>query len=833
MKNKDLEVILEGCKVLKDRHFYKEVFEELNSIKTSSTFSEYERKQKQKVIRLLAECTYQDKELSSKVRFRQALELLSELNALDSEGDKVKTLCLKGAVYKRKYQLQKNINDLYEAIRYYEKAAKDVENDDGYGAVNTIFLYMTLIKEQKQNLSLSQIDDYEKTINETRDNALTHLNKKYSDDIKKSEWIDSTIAELYFSKGDYEEAKGHLSDTNTSRNIEVLTALSKVATINQKMKKVIERALKINVSESRDKLITIEQIIRLYKLQKDEFTETDFAFLENFFENIIAKRKVINIIQNILVGKLGLALSGGGFRASLFHLGVFSRLAELDMLKHVDVISSVSGGSIIAMNYYIKLKQLLETKTNEEIIQEDYVKLVRDMQKEFVQGIQTNIRMQAFEKFNPCEETLTHKLGELYQEELFDRAVDDLAPVKMNELYIYPKIDGKAVRNFNPHFNNFEIANKVPILVINATCINNGHNWRFTASGMGESQYMYDTTIDKNTVHKYTRYSDFKDEFKNYTVANAVAASSCVPGLFDPIELNGAYQENENLKLVDGGVYDNQGLASLLDEECKLIICSDASGQFSDDDNPSSCRLSVIPRVNNMLMDRGRDQEYEIAKEQLHNKKIDGLCILHLKQCFEVKELTPSKSNNQPTGNKCDWSDIYSGFDVEIQEALSKIRTDLDSFNDREAYALIYSGYRIMSKWLDVLKEEQPIWKSFTQKTKENWEFLRIEDVIFNEKVELLEQLKNSHSLFFKYKPWKASFPCKIFFSAGVLALLSLIMCNLFTVGLIVSVLIILNIVNKAWLYTTVKFATKPLLWVIAKFNLNCLNDKYLENGNI
>ena len=41
--------------------------------------------------------------------------------------------------------------------------------------------------------------------------------------------------------------------------------------------------------------------------------------------------------------KLGLALAGGGFRASLFHLGVLRRMAELDLLRHVQVLSAVSG----------------------------------------------------------------------------------------------------------------------------------------------------------------------------------------------------------------------------------------------------------------------------------------------------------------------------------------------------------------------------------------------------------------------------------------------------------------------------------------------------------
>ena len=45
---------------------------------------------------------------------------------------------------------------------------------------------------------------------------------------------------------------------------------------------------------------------------------------------------------------VGLALSGGGFRATLFHAGVLWRLNELGWLPRVDRISSVSGGSIAA-----------------------------------------------------------------------------------------------------------------------------------------------------------------------------------------------------------------------------------------------------------------------------------------------------------------------------------------------------------------------------------------------------------------------------------------------------------------------------------------------------
>ncbi len=48
---------------------------------------------------------------------------------------------------------------------------------------------------------------------------------------------------------------------------------------------------------------------------------------------------------------VGLALSGGGSRAIAFHLGCLRALADLDLLDRLQVISSVSGGSVIAAMY--------------------------------------------------------------------------------------------------------------------------------------------------------------------------------------------------------------------------------------------------------------------------------------------------------------------------------------------------------------------------------------------------------------------------------------------------------------------------------------------------
>ena len=49
--------------------------------------------------------------------------------------------------------------------------------------------------------------------------------------------------------------------------------------------------------------------------------------------------------------RIGLALSGGGYRAAAYHIGTMRALHKLEILDKVDVISSVSGGSITATYY--------------------------------------------------------------------------------------------------------------------------------------------------------------------------------------------------------------------------------------------------------------------------------------------------------------------------------------------------------------------------------------------------------------------------------------------------------------------------------------------------
>ena len=89
-------------------------------------------------------------------------------------------------------------------------------------------------------------------------------------------------------------------------------------------------------------------------------------------------------------GKLGIALSGGGFRAALFHIGVLAQLAERDLLRYVSVISTVSGGAIIGAFYYIKVKQLLEGSREDGLTPsaDAYRALVKETEEEFLSALQ-------------------------------------------------------------------------------------------------------------------------------------------------------------------------------------------------------------------------------------------------------------------------------------------------------------------------------------------------------------------------------------------------------------------------------------------------------------
>ena len=126
--------------------------------------------------------------------------------------------------------------------------------------------------------------------------------------------------------------------------------------------------------------------------------------------------------------KLGLALAGGGFRASLFHLGVMRRMAEMDLLRYVEVLSTVSGGSIVGALYILMLQERLNAKAR--LDRDEYVAMVKSLEETFVAGVQQDLRSRLL--MNPfgmlgvflSHDSLGRRMGRIYQRYLYSGAVD-------------------------------------------------------------------------------------------------------------------------------------------------------------------------------------------------------------------------------------------------------------------------------------------------------------------------------------------------------------------------------------------------------------------------
>ena len=69
-----------------------------------------------------------------------------------------------------------------------------------------------------------------------------------------------------------------------------------------------------------------------------------------------------------------------------------ARLAELDLLPHVEVLSCVSGGSIIGAYYYLELRSRMLELTDLEMTPDEYIAIVQRVEKRFLEGVQTNLR---------------------------------------------------------------------------------------------------------------------------------------------------------------------------------------------------------------------------------------------------------------------------------------------------------------------------------------------------------------------------------------------------------------------------------------------------------
>jgi NTE family protein len=465
--------------------------------------------------------------------------------------------------------------------------------------------------------------------------------------------------------------------------------------------------------------------------------------------------------------KIGLALSGGGFRAAFFHVGVLARLAELGILPQVEVISTVSGGSIVGAAYYIRLKNLLETHADGEIGTDRYLELVEDVESCLLRAVQKNIRARVFanlfKNFAMARPNYSRsdRIGDLYDRYLYKeawgktrepRSLGRDKQIEMRELLIKPQ----GAKGFKPDIDNVGRQMKVPILLVNATSLNSGHNWRFEAVRMGEplpedpehaeivNEVDKSMRLEQGYFYPKCNHPQVPKPRRNFPLGLAVAASACVPGVFHPLAISGMY-EGIRVQLVDGGVQDNQGLQGLFDQGCTHLIVSDASGQLDDKKKPAPLFPLVLKRSASIAGNRIRDEQLIDASTTYK------YALMHLRKGLPDKVVAPGHSLEKAIEEGKDTVETDE-FEVSppVQAALSKIRTDLDFFSKTEAHSLeldgyLMSGYELGKKDFDELGSGDlpPVDAS-------NWAFGEMKGKIGTADEDYLGQLEAGKKRFFR-----------------------------------------------------------------------------------
>jgi hypothetical protein len=369
--------------------------------------------------------------------------------------------------------------------------------------------------------------------------------------------------------------------------------------------------------------------------------------------------------------------------------------------------------------------------------------MVKKIEKEFFAGVETNIlNKAAVYKLTNISKSLTECIGDMYEKHIFSKVKDGHKDeLHINELTVKPlNSSGIPQVDFNPRDGNWLRKTNVPILILNTAALNTGHNFQFTATWMGEPPAGIDGEIDANYRLRRLWYDDAPPAYKKFRLGRAVAASSSVPGLFTPIELEGLYEGNV-VCLVDGGVHDNQGSDALLEQNCTVLIVSDASGQMNSDKSPSDNRMLSGLRANSILQARLRCAQYGELHARKQSSLLQELIFLHLKKDLEAdpvdwigcEEKTPPSQPKPLTSY---------GINKECQGYLANIRTDLDSFTNTEAHSLMTSGYHMTEKMLpDTLK-------NFTKEhiLSYDWTFLKEGEKICKKDVDtnIIKELKEA-----------------------------------------------------------------------------------------
>ncbi|MBB2701452.1 UNVERIFIED_ORG: NTE family protein [Rhizobium esperanzae] len=285
---------------------------------------------------------------------------------------------------------------------------------------------------------------------------------------------------------------------------------------------------------------------------------------ETTFPGSDASQAVSLVDGGKLEDAVGLCLSGGGYRALLFHAGAIFRLNELGLLNKVDRVSSVSGGSMAAAALAM-----------------------------------------AYGRFSYDQVGCVANLRETFLEPVLAQA-DDSIDVASGFAGLNPFTSAaeEAARSYDRNLTHGSRLSALPIrprFVFNATNLITGSAFRF------QRGYIADYKIGKFTG------LDLK-------LADVVAASAAFPPFLSPamIDLSqGTIEAGSQGKmatlpytqkaiLTDGGVYDNLGTETVW-RRCRTVLVSDAGRPFGFEDEPKQNWLQQSLRVLDIAMDQSQN----------------------------------------------------------------------------------------------------------------------------------------------------------------------------------------------------------------------------------
>ena len=125
---------------------------------------------------------------------------------------------------------------------------------------------------------------------------------------------------------------------------------------------------------------------------------------------------------------------------------------------------------------------------------------------------------------------------------------------------------------------------------------------------------------------------------------------------------------------------------------------------MDDKDEPSDGILPVLLRSNSISMDRVREAEYQDLRGRVDSKALQGLFFIHLKKDLHVCSEDWIKCQDPTSEKEKEEQPIPYRVDPGIQRLLAKVRTDLDSFSEVEAYALMSSAYLMTEQQFSALQ---------------------------------------------------------------------------------------------------------------------------------